>query len=374
MRKGALRQIINLAQKEFLQVRRDRLLLIALIAGPVLQFFLLGQTASRDIHHLPMAVVDQDKSSLSRLLITTLDNTQELELRYYLADPEEMAQLVAEGKARIGVTIPTDFAATIERGQTAIVQVIADGANFLEGSTSIRAAEGAIAAFVERAILSAKTKATGGIDLRSNVQFNPALNVRLYTIPAQLAFIVFQISLLVAALSFARERELGTLEQLQITPLHRAELILGKAVLSMAVGLVNFLILFLVSVLAFQVPMRGSFGELLFLTLVFLTANVALGMILSIFSANQQQALLLVFLMAVLQVNVSGYLVSVQNMPGALRFAAEFSPMRHYLTIIREVMLKGATLEVLGWHAVALLLLTVAFGLIAWGLLQRHWE
>jgi len=110
------------------------------------------------------------------------------------------------------------------------------------------------------------------------------------------------------------------------------------------------------------------------LTLVFLTANVALGMILSILSSNQQQALLLVFLMAVLQVNVSGYLVSVQNMPGALRFAAEFSPMRHYLTIIREVMLKGTTIGMLGGHALALLLLTLAFGAIAWGLLQRHWE
>lgn len=368
------RQIVNLAQKEFLQIWRDRLLMISLILGPVLQFLLLGQSTSSDIRHLSMAVVDQDKSSLSRQFVTTLDNTPELNLVYYLESRDALEGMLANGQARVGVVIPPHFATTIDRGETAVVQILADSSNFIEGSTALRITQGAVADFISRTILAGRRGPTGGIDLRTNIQFNPTLNVRLYAIPAQLGFIVFQISMLVAALSFARERELGTLEQLQITPLRQVELILGKSILAMAIGLANFLILLIVTMGVFQVPLRGSLAELCALTVIFVAANVAMGMIISVLSGNQQQALLTVFLICVLEVNVSGYLVEVQNMPAALQFLAEFSPLRHYLTIIREVMLKGTSLEMLADHAVALALLTLASGAIAWGLLQRHGE
>jgi ABC-2 type transport system permease protein len=373
-----LGQIANLALKEFLQVRRDRVLMVFLIVGPVLQFFLLAQTTSAGFRHVPMGVVDQDRSSLSRQAIAALDNTGDLTLRYYLPSSAALSEMMDQGKVRLGVIFPPRFGATLSGGETTAVQVLADGASYLEAGTALRVAQGVLADFVQKRMaeragpsLDAAPVGTGAIALQSLIQFNPTLNVREHTNTAQISFIVFQISLVVAALSIARERELGTLEQLRITPIGQVEMILGKSALALIVSLLNFGMLFLVGLTVFHLPMRGSALDLLALTLLFLVANVAMGMIVSVLCANQQQALLFVFLACVLEVNVSGYLLSVNNMPPAFRFISEFTPLRHYMTIVREIMLKGATLATLSQHAVALAAQAVASGAIVWMLLRR---
>lgn len=364
-------QALNLAQKEFIQVWRDKVLMVFVVLGPIIQFVLLAQTAGGDITHLPLAVVDQDKSSTSRELVKVLDNTQELDLRFYLDDSDQISRMLDLGQARLGVVIPRRFAANLGGGVPVAVQMLADGSNYLEGSTAIRVAQGALADLVERGALSGGGD-PGGIDLRTRVEFNPQLNLKLHTIPAQMSFIVFQISLLVAALSFARERELGTLEQLRITPISQAELLAGKAILALIVGMLDFVVVFAMCLAVFQLPMRGSVGDLLALTLLFVAANVTMGLVVSVLCSSQQQALLLVFLICVLQINVSGYLLSVNNMPVGLQMLAEFSPLRHYLTGVREIMLKGTPLALLVQSAISLLLLAVAAGATAWGLLKRR--
>jgi ABC-2 type transport system permease protein len=373
-----LGQIANLALKEFLQVRRDRVLMIFLICGSLLQFLLLAQTTGAGSRHVPMGVVDQDKSSLSRQAIVALDNTGDLDLRSYLPNNAALSEMMDQGKVRLGVVFPPRFGAMLSGGETATVQVLADGTSYLEAGTALRVAQGVLADFVQKMIservgpsLSSAPARVGAIALQSTIQFNPTLNVRLYTNPAQISFILFQISLVVAALSIARERELGTLEQLRITPIGQMEMILGKAALAMVVGLLNFGLLFVVGLTVFQLPMRGSVLDLMALTLLFLMANVAMGMVISVLCANQQQALLFVFLACVLEVNVSGYLLSVNNMPPAFQFIAEFTPLRHYMTIVREIMLKGTTLAMLSRHAVALGLQTVVSGAIVWMLMRR---
>jgi ABC-2 type transport system permease protein len=373
-----LGQIANLAVKEFLQVRRDRILMIFLVVGPVLQFLLLAQTTGSGFRHVPMGVVDQDKSSLSRQAIAALDNAGDLDLRYYVLNSAALDDLMDQGKVRLGVVFPPRFGAMLSGGETATVQVLADGSSYLEAGTALRVAQGALADFVQRTIaerigpgLEGARPGAGAIALQTMIQFNPTLNVREHTNSAQISFILFQISLVVAALSIARERELGTLEQLRITPISQMEMILGKSILAMVVSLLNFGMLFLVGLTLFQLPMRGSFLDLLALTLLFLVANVAMGMIISVLCANQQQALLFVFLACVLEVNVSGYLLSVNNMPPVLQLVAEFTPLRHYMSIVREIMLKGTTLAMLSEHAVALAIQAVASGAVVWVLIRR---
>ncbi|MDP3046277.1 MAG: ABC transporter permease [Chloroflexota bacterium] len=373
-----LGQIANLALKEFLQVRRDRVLMIFLIFGPLLQFLLLAQTTGSGFRHVPMGVVDQDKSSLSRQAIAALDNAGDLDLRYYVPSSAALGELMDQGKVRLGVVFRPRFGAMLSGGETATVQVLADGTSYLEAGTALRVAQGVLADFVQKMIservgpgLGGAPEGAGAIALQTMIQFNPTLNVRLHTNSAQISFILFQISLVVAALSIARERELGTLEQLRITPIGQMEMILGKSVLAMVVSLLNFGMLFLFGLTVFQIPMRGSMLDLLVLTLLFLVANVAMGMIISVLCANQQQALLFVFLACVLEVNVSGYLLSVNNMPPAFQFIAEFTPLRHYMSIVREIMLKGATLAMLSQHAVALALQAGVSGAIVWVLLRR---
>ncbi len=366
-----LAQALNLAQKEFIQVWRDKVLMVFVAVGPIIQFVLLAQTAGGDIQHLSLAVLDEDKTSVSRELIKVLDNTPDLDLRYYLDSAGQIVPLMDSGKASLGLVIPRRFAANLNRGMPVAVQMLADGSSYLEGGTAIRVAQGALADLIGRGALSGGID-PGGIDLRTRVEFNPLFNIRWHTIPAQLGFIVFQISFLVASLSFARERELGTLEQLRIAPISQGELLAGKATLAMVVGMADFLVVFVICLQVFQLPMRGSFGDLLTLTFLFVAANVAMGMVVSVLCSSQQQALLMVFLICVLQVNVSGYLLSVNNMPAGLQMLAEFSPLRHYLTAVREIMLKGTSFTLLLDSATALGLLTVASGAVAWGLLKRR--
>ena len=365
-----LAQILNLALKELIQTWRDRVLIVFLVLGPVIQFFLLAQTTGSDILHLPLAVLDEDKSSLSRQLIATLDNTPDLDLRYYPASREELDHLLDRGDARVGIVIPRRFAATLGGAGTTTVQLLADGTSYLEASTAIRVAQGTLAEMVLRGL--GGSAALPGIELRSVVEYNPQLNIRMHTIPAQLSLIVLEISLVVAALSIARERELGTLEQLRMTPIRNAELLLGKGLFAVAVGFVNFLLVLAVSQTVFHLPLRGSLVDLLIVSFLFVAANAAMGLLLSVLSGSQQQALLLVFLICVLQVNVSGYLLSVNNMPQALQVFAEFSPLRHHLTSIREILIKGTPLYLLRQYALTTVGLTLAFGAAAWGLLARQ--
>jgi ABC-2 type transport system permease protein len=289
-----------------------------------------------------------------------------------------LADLMDRGKVRLGVVFPPRFGATLSGGETTAVQVLADGTSYLEAGTALRVTQGVLADFVRKLVsersgpsLAGAPAGMGAIALQTTIQFNPTLNVRLHTNPAQISFILFQISLVVAALSIARERELGTLEQLRITPIGQMEMILGKSALALVVSLLNFGMLMLAGLTVFQLPMRGSMLDLLALTLLFLAANVAMGMIISVLCANQQQALLFVFLACVLEVNVSGYLLSVNNMPPAFQFIAEFTPLRHYMTIVREIMLKGTTLTMLSDHAIALALQAVVSGAIVWALMRR---
>lgn len=365
-----LAQVLNLAQKELIQTIRDRVLVTFLILGPVLQFLLLAQVAGNAILHLSLAVLDEDKSSTSRQIIAALDNTAELDLLWYPASHEELEALLSRGEARIGLIIPPNFAADLSGGRPTSVQVLADGANYLEAATALQASQGAMIDLVSRGIGTAATPP--GVELRTLNEYNPGLNMRLHTLPAQIGLIVLEISLLAGALGIARERELGTLEQIRMTPIGNGELLLGKGLFAVGIGFVNFGLVLAASVWGFALPMRGSYAELIAVSLLFVAANAAMGLLLSVISGSQQQALLLVFLLCVLQVTVSGYLLNVNNMPEAFQAVAEFSPLRHYLTSIREIMIKGTPLESLASHSIAAVALTAGYGAAAWLLLTRQ--
>ena len=185
----------------------------------------------------------------------------------------------------------------------------------------------------------------------------PTFNHKFFTVPAQVGFIVYQVTLTVASIGLARERELGTLEQLMVMPLRRIELVIGKAIPALVIGALNFLSMLAIAVFGFHVPLRGSLLLLFALTLLFIVAEIGYGMLISSIARTQQQAILLVFVLAMVDMTFSGYLVRVKNLPVALLAIAQVVPFRHYLTIIRGVMLKGAGLDTLWPHAAAMLLM-----------------
>jgi ABC-2 type transport system permease protein len=359
-------RIWNLVLKEFIQFRRDWLMTVFIITLPVLQLVLLAQATGPRISDLSVAVLDHDRSSASRRMITALDNRRELAVRHFPATLADTHRLLDQGEATLVVIIPAGFAAdrSAERSRrsladpsrTSHVQLIADASSSIPALIASSAAREAVAAFARETWFSGKNQVSP-IDLRTTVRFNPTFNHKFFTVPAQVGFIVYQVTLTVASIGLARERELGTLEQLLVMPLRRIELVIGKAIPALVIGALNFSFMLAVAVFGFHVPMRGSLPLLLALTLLFIVAEIGYGILISSIARTQQQAILFVFVLAMVDMTFSGYLVRVKNLPVALQAIAHVVPFRHYLTIIRGVMLKGAGLDALWPHAVAMLLM-----------------
>lgn len=361
-----LLRIWNLVLKELIQFLRDWLMTTFILTLPVLQLVLLAQATSSRISDLCVAVLDFDRSGASRQLVAALDNRQELNVCHFPRALEDSHRLLDEGAVTLAVVIPAGFAADMADAATEPhVQLAADASNSLPGSIALGAANGAIAEFAADWAAERGATAVLPVDLRTTVRFNPDLNARLFSMPAQVGFIVYQVTLTITSIGLARERELGTLEQLMVVPLRRVELVIGKAIPALIVGALNFLCLLAVTVFAFGVPLQGSLLLLFALTLLFILAEIGYGILISAIARTQQQAILLVFVLAMLDMTFSGYMVRIKNLPLALQVIAQVVPFSHYLEIIRGVMLKGAGLDVLWPHAVAMVVIGVLVAAVA---------
>jgi ABC-2 type transport system permease protein len=365
-----LARIWHIIIKEFIQFSRDRVLTLFLFTFPAMQLVLMAQATSSGATNLPTAILDRDHSHTSRDVAQALDNTEELVLCYFPASEGEVTHLLDSGQANLAVVIPPDFERDLfDPNASPQVQIIADGSNSIAGSVGLGTAEGVIKDYLYRLIAEEGTSSPSGIlprlELRPTIRFNQTLDGRKYAIPSQLAFIIYQVTLAVAALTLARERELGTLEQLSVTPLRRFELLTGKAIPSAVIGLFDFAVMLFIVVNVYNIPMRGSWGLLFVLTALFVAVEVSWGMMISSISRTQQQAILFVFLLAMTDVTLSGYLVPVERMPWGLQAIAIFSPIRHYMTILRFIMLKGAGLITLWPEALALLVLGVSMAYLS---------
>jgi len=357
-------RISNLAVKELIQLMRDWLMLVLIIVGPTSELVLLAHSTGRGITHLPVVVVDQDCSQISRQIITAMDNTDELDVVAYLGSPDQIQAWLERDQAVLAVIIPRGLeAGWVAARLPSVVHLVADGANSTTGATALSAASGAIKAFLARREMSA----WGGslLDMHTQIRYNPTLNVRHFAITAQLGFIVYQVVLIIASLGLTRERELGTLEQLLVTPMRKIELIIGKAIPALIIASVDFIIMWAIVVHSFGVPMRGAFMLLLALSFLFIAAEIGWGLTISALSHTQQQAVLMIFVLALVDISFSGYLVPVERMPIAFQALAQIFPLQHYLVIIRTIMLKGAGLSVVLPQVLALVLLGMSSGTVA---------
>ena len=357
------KRIRNLASKELIQLTRDWLMLALIVIGPTLELVLLARAVSHGISHMPAVIVDQDHSEFSRQLVAAIDHTDELDVTAYVDSLDQMNTWLARNQAELAVIIPRGLEGDLPKG-TAQVELIADGTNSIAGSTALNAASGAINAFMANRA-GANARNLPAIELHIQVRYNPTLNARQFTLTSQLGFIVYQVVLIVAALGLTRERELGTLEQLLVTPLRRLELIAGKAFPALIVASVDFVLMWAIIVWGFGLPMRGSFLLLMAISLLFILAEIGWGLTISALSRTQQQAVLMVFVLALVDVSFSGYIVPVERMPVVLGAVAQLFPLQHYLILIRSVMLKGADLMTVLPQALTLVALGIGSATVA---------
>jgi len=367
-----LRQILNLAWKELIQLRRDRFLVLFLIIAPTLQLVLISRNTARGLADLPLAVLDMDQSAISRELISTLDNTEELAIEYFPTNRAELTALIDSGRAQVGIVIPPGFSRNFFSGSTpAQVQALIDGTNVLVGSNGGAVIRGVVSEVVRKHFAPAISTDLGGVKVYTSALFNPGFNYQWIGIPATLAFITYQVALVIAATSFVREKELGTLEQLVITPLRKMELILGKAWPAVLIGILNYLLLMAVQTFGYHIPIRGSFLLLLAMASIFVIAVVGQGTLISVLTQSQQQAVLLVFLLAIFELTISGYLIPIENMPWVMRGMAQISALQHFMALQRAVALRGANLAMIWPHALALSAFAVIVNGIAWRAFTR---
>jgi len=363
-----IRQILNIAWKELLQVRRDTFLVLFLIIAPTMQLALISMNTSRGLSDVPVAVLNLDQSGLSREFVAELDATQELNVLYFPATHQQLQQLVDDGAARVAIVIPQGFSRSFHsvHDLPAQVQALIDGTNVLVGSMTEPVIASVMGLFARKHIAEPQGVDLGGVQVYTQALFNPTLDIQWFLIPSLVAFIVYQVALVLAATGFVREKEIGTMEQLLITPIRRLELIIGKSLTPVIISTLNFILLMAVQTKIYHIPMRGDPGLLLLTTVLAVIAIVGVGTLISLLTQNQQQAVLLVFLLAILEVTLSGYMLPVENMPRLMRWLAQISTLQHFMTATRSITISGATLTMVLPHLLALLGLALVTGLLSW--------
>jgi ABC-2 type transport system permease protein len=360
-----LTRIWTLTVKELIQLWRDKLILLFVFLGPAAELSLVAWSTSGDIDHIPTAIVDRDRTAASRALVLALENTETFDATYYPLDEVAAAGLVDSGAALVMVVIPPGFEEQISvLGNPAQVQVILDGADPSAARVAEMSAEGAVAAFAQKIALERFGHVVDQwgevIEVDMRVWFNEELKTSNYEVPSELGFMLVGVALMLASLGIARERELGTLEQLMVTPLRSTELIFGKALPVLILSYGSFLIMLSLVVFVFKVPMRGSWSLLLIIAFFYLLIEMVWGLLISAVSKTQVQALLLAFTLMMVEVVFSGFAFPVENMPWLLQRVANFVPIKHWLLILRGILLKGAGVDIF-WRE---LLSLAALGLV----------
>ena len=361
-----IRRIYSLVVKEFIHLRNDWWMPAFMLFGGALELLLVGWATSRPMSNLPLMVWDQDKSPASRLIVTALENTGTFRLEDQVEGMDAIEYALDRGNITAAIIIPPNYAAEVasKNGQPSLA-VILNGAESIPAREALRAIEGVTRQIGEQITIQRLGLDPGtfaGFDFSLRVWFNEALSEALYTTPAELGLMLEFTVLLFAALSFSRERELGTLEQLLVMPFSALEIIIGKAIPVVLVGFFDFVMMLSMVHFAFGIPVRGSLPLLLILAFGYLLVELSKGMVISVMSHTQHQAFLLVMLLGMTDFMFTGYAAPVEGMPKAAQLFANLVPAHHWLEILRGILLKGAGLDVLWPHVLALALLGVAIG------------
>lgn len=355
-----LPRLLAIARKEVIQLRRDSRSLVLAFLLPVLLVVLFGYAISWDVHDISTAVLDQDRSSRSRELLDAFQSSGYFRFDRTLEAPREIDALLDRGAVQVIVVIPHDFARELDAGRQAQLQVIVDGSDANTATIALGYAGGVVQSYSRRITL-AGTRIRSPIETRTRVWYNEELLSRNMIVPGLVAVIMMIIAAMLTSLTIAREWERGTMEQLAATPVTRAEVVLGKMLPYVAIGLIDVVVVSVVGVLLFRVPFQGSPALLMMLSLAFIVGALGLGVFISAVARSQllatQLAMILTFLPAFL---LSGFMFSIQVMPAPLRAITYLIPARYFLVVTRGIFLKGVGADVLRVQG----LLMIAFAVV----------
>ena len=370
-------RIGSVIKKELIQLRRDKKMRAMLFIAPVMQVLVLGYAANMDVSDVPLAVFDQDMSPQSRGLTAAFQNSAAFRL---VAAPVSQRQLSSEldaGSAEVGVVIPPSFGRDLDAGKTPKIQVLVDGARSNTAAVSLSYAVSIATDYGRKASASPLPAgmetgiAVPSLDARTRVWYNPELKSRLFMVPGIFALLAMVFTIILTSLAIVKEKEIGTLEQLMVSPLRRGELIVGKLVPFLLVSTI-ILVLAIVAVwFFFGILPRGSLLLLAALSLAFVVSTLGIGLFVSTIARTQQQAMMFsIFFFMFPMMVLSGFVFPIANMPVVIQAVTYLMPLRYYLVIVRDLFLKGSGMEVL-WLQL-LPLLAIGAGVLGISVLRFH--
>lgn len=354
--------------KEFIHVFRDRRIIAIVFITPVLQLLVFGYAVTTDVKEISTAVYDLDRSYESRELVRRLESSGYFNIRYFIKDNHEIQELLDAGKVVAAIQINRNFSSELKNNKETEIQMLVDGTDSNTATIAMDYANRIIGMYAKEIKtynvskfsnpLSPSLKA--GLEVQTRAWYNPDLKSRNYNVPAVIAIVIMLTCLLLTSMAVVREREIGTMEQLMVTPVKPLELILGKTI---PFALISFFDVFLVTFVAvfwFDIPIKGQILLMPLNTAIYLLSVLGIGLFISTIARTQQQAMMATFLFYIPAVLLSGFMFPIENMPEIIQYLTYINPLRYFLVIIRGIFLKGNGMSVLWQQMFALLILGIS--------------
>jgi ABC-2 type transport system permease protein len=362
-------RIKHIIRKEFIQAFRDRRSRMLIFLPPLIQLFVFGYAVNMDIQNIRLAVMDLSRSQESRAVVESFDASRYFHVARIVTHEDEIRELLDRGTVEAVLKIGADFAKKVKREENTTIQLIIDGTNSntatligqYTSSLMLNISQEFLTAWLDhRLSLQLLDRETdeilriGNVILQERAWYNPTLTSRLFFVPGVIAMIVMLVITLLTAMAVVREKEIGTLEQLMVSPIRPRELILGKSIPFILIGFADMFLITAVAVFWFQLPIRGSFSLLVLSTSVYLLSALGVGLFISTVSQTQQQAMMTNFFFFAPMILLSGFVFPIANMPRIIQLITYANPIRYFLVIIRGIFLKGIGLTALWPQLVAL--------------------
>jgi drug efflux transport system permease protein len=363
--------------KEFLQILRDPRMRAVIVAVPIAQVIIFGYAVTTDVRDIRTAIYDQDNTSQSRDLLDRFSGSGYFKVVRRLQSEEGVRNVLDRGEAKAVFRIHRGFGDAIAAGRAARLQILLDGTDSNTASLVLKYAAGITTSYNEDLLAKTMEKRSGQtpgptpIVLAERAWFNPNLDSRNYFLPGVIALLVMVVSLLLSSMAIVREKEIGTIEQIMVTPIGRLEFILGKTIPFALIGFLDVVLIALLAVLWFGVPIEGNPLLLLAATGLYLLSTLGVGLLISTISRTQQQAMMTAFFFMQPALLLSGFLYPIANMPAIVRWLTYLNPLRYFLVIIRGIFLKGVGIAVLWPQMAALAVLGTALLFLAAGRFKK---
>ena len=345
-----MRQIFYLVQKEFRQIFRDFSMVRILFVVPLIQIFILGNAITTDVKNIKIVFQDQDKTPYSREFISKFVHSRYFKITGFEEDYTRLSSYLDSGKANLAIVIPRHFQRDIVLQKKPDIQLLVDGVDGNSAGVSLGYITDIVQKYQERLMesspeLSLQVKNIRRVEMEPRFWFNPNLESKLYIVPGIIALILLIITLFLTSMGIVREKEIGTLEQLMVTPIRSYQLVIGKIIPFSILGMLEIMISMGFVYLIFGIGVKGSLLLLLFESSLFIISTLGLGIFISTISDTQQQALFVAWFFMIFSILLSGFFIPIANMPPVIQLITRLNPLRYFIVILREIYLKGTSIR-----------------------------